>query len=74
MGVWVFTFADCIDACASWNDHQIDPPCYAVSSDISDAFTEEGGIGNCFLKGVKGIPPKGKKVTDSAVADLVIKS
>ena len=70
MGVWVYTFAACMEACASWNDHQIEPPCYAVSYDTSGDFTEEGGIGNCFLKRVKGITPKGKKVTDSAVADL----
>ncbi|KAL8671953.1 MAG: hypothetical protein Q9168_003579 [Polycauliona sp. 1 TL-2023] len=68
LGVWIFTFADCMEACASWNSHQNSPRCYAVSYDVSGLFAEERGSGNCFLKGARNIPAHSKNVTSSADA------
>ncbi|KAL8826306.1 MAG: hypothetical protein Q9191_003877 [Dirinaria sp. TL-2023a] len=72
LGIWVFTFADCIEACASWNFRHDSPQCYAVSYDYSNegAFTEQGGMGNCFLKGSGSIPANVKNVTSSAQASF----
>ncbi|KAL8918224.1 MAG: hypothetical protein Q9172_005517 [Xanthocarpia lactea] len=70
LGIWVFTFADCIEACASWNAHRNSPPCYSISYDFGDAFTEESGTGNCFFKGVSNIPARPRTATSSADAQL----
>ncbi|KAI4229834.1 MAG: hypothetical protein L6R40_008044 [Gallowayella cf. fulva] len=72
LGIWAFTFADCIEACASWNGHQNSPRCYSVSYDYSnvDAFTEENGMGNCFLKDNGNVEPRFRNVTSSADAQL----
>ncbi|KAI4220782.1 MAG: hypothetical protein LQ349_008002 [Xanthoria aureola] len=60
LGVWMFTFADCMEACASWNAFQHSPRCYSVSYDPSDTFTEEAGFGNCFFKGERNIQARHK--------------
>lgn len=72
LGIWMFTFADCIEACASWNYHQDSPQCYAVSYDYSNEgeFTEQGGMGNCFLKGSGNVVANVKNVTSSAQANF----
>ncbi|KAL8720403.1 MAG: hypothetical protein Q9225_002723 [Loekoesia sp. 1 TL-2023] len=70
LGIWTFTFADCIEACASWNKHQNSPQCYAVTYDIGDRFTEERGEGNCFLKESGSITAEEKNVTSSAQANF----
>ncbi|KAI4096817.1 MAG: hypothetical protein LQ339_006901 [Xanthoria mediterranea] len=70
LGVWMFTFADCMEACASWNAFRHSPRCYSVSYEPSDAFTEEAGFGNCFFKGERNIQARHKTVTDSADAQL----
>ncbi|KAL8998624.1 MAG: hypothetical protein Q9169_002375 [Polycauliona sp. 2 TL-2023] len=70
LAVWMYTFADCMAACASWNAYEHSPPCYAVSYDISDAFSSERGNGNCFFKGRRNIQAYGKNVTSSADAVL----
>ena len=68
MGVWVFTFADCMEACAAYNNKKNSPPCYAVSYDPEgDIFTQWSGFGNCFLKGSKDIPALSTNLTSSAV-------
>lgn len=66
----MFNFADCMKACASWNAFRNSPQCYSVSYDISDAFAEEAGIGNCFFKGNRNIQARRKTVTSSADAQL----
>ncbi|KAL8707389.1 MAG: hypothetical protein Q9220_007581 [cf. Caloplaca sp. 1 TL-2023] len=72
MGIWVFTFADCIEACASFNAHISDPHCYAVSYDTSNtgSFVEKSGLGNCFLKGSGSVQAHEKNVTSSAQAQF----
>ena len=70
LGVWMFTFADCMEACASWNAFQHSPRCYSVSYDPSDTFTEEAGFGNCFFEGERNIQARHKTVTSSADAQL----
>ena len=70
LGVWMFTFADCMEACASWNAFRHSPRCYSVSYDPSDTFTEEAGFGNCFFKGERNIQARHKITTSSADAQL----
>lgn len=69
IGVFVYNFGDCIEACASYNMNVADPrlnsTCLGVSYDIS--FLKAGGLGNCFLKSTLGDGPRGKNVTSSAV-------
>ncbi|KAL8948921.1 MAG: hypothetical protein Q9222_004925 [Ikaeria aurantiellina] len=72
LGIWAFTFADCIAACASFNEHISDPHCYAVSYDTSNTgdFVEKSGMGNCFLKGSGSVQARAKNVTSSAQAQF----
>ncbi|KAL8820710.1 MAG: hypothetical protein Q9223_001133 [Gallowayella weberi] len=73
LGIWTFTFADCIEACASWNSHHMTTQrCYSVSYDYSNvgAFVHGSGIGNCFFKDNSNIQPRYKNVTSSADAQL----
>ncbi|KAL8752726.1 MAG: hypothetical protein Q9199_005542 [Rusavskia elegans] len=70
LGIWMFNFADCMEACASWNAFRNSPQCYSVSYDISDAFAEEAGVEYCFFKGNRNIQARRKTVTSSADAQL----
>ncbi|KAL8762747.1 MAG: hypothetical protein Q9184_001287 [Pyrenodesmia sp. 2 TL-2023] len=70
LGVWMFKFADCIETCASWNYRRNSPSCIAVSYDISGRLTEEGGQGNCFLKGSGDVQAYSKDATSTASANL----
>lgn len=67
LGIWAFTFADCMEACASWNGHGITPRCYTVSYDIRNSgnFTENSGVGNCFFKASDNVQPRGQDTTSS---------
>ncbi|KAL8968690.1 MAG: hypothetical protein Q9183_002343 [Haloplaca sp. 2 TL-2023] len=68
LGVWVITFAECMEACASWNYHADNPRCYSVSYDISNQgdFVQNSGLGNCFFKSKTEISGIAKESTDSA--------
>ncbi|KAL8790921.1 MAG: hypothetical protein Q9213_000346 [Squamulea squamosa] len=70
LGIWVFTFADCMEACASWNDHKNTPSCHAVTYNYGDDFTEESGFGNCFLKDNGDVPARFYNVSSSAQAQF----
>ena len=62
MGVYVYTFTDCVNACARYiGNHS--STCYAVSFNF--ALTEEQG--NCWLKGYQQIPFHRNETIDSAI-------
>jgi len=67
LGVWVFTFADCMEACASWNARHLSTKCYTVSYDISNTgvSVENSGLGNCFLKDSNKIQGRKRSPTSS---------
>ena len=67
MSVWVFTFADCMEACARFNVQKNTLQCYAISYDLNVTFTEQSGLGNCWLKKSGNVAAKFSKVTDSGV-------
>lgn len=67
LGVYVYTFEACIDACASFNSYiymHNTSRCYSVTY---DAAKEDSGRGNCWLKAVPNIVATPKDATDSAV-------
>lgn len=69
IGIKVYSFVDCIEACSSYNTHVDDPrlnsTCLGVSYD--PAFGLAGAVLNCFLKSSLGDGPYGKNTTSSAV-------
>lgn len=75
VGVFVFNFADCIEACSSYNffnardrgvpGRELNSSCLGVSYDVT--FPEKDGLGNCFLKWTLGDGAVGKNDTSSAV-------
>ena len=71
LGVYVFTFADCMEACSSWNSHntaQDSQQCHAVAYDTGPrAYPEYSGAGNCWLKNSGNITAIGKQGADAAV-------
>ncbi|CAF9925287.1 MAG: hypothetical protein HETSPECPRED_005796 [Heterodermia speciosa] len=67
LGVWVFTFADCMEACATYNVLRKTPPCYAVTYKFGTSDTEQGGQGNCWLKESDNVAARSKNTTDSGV-------
>ena len=70
LGVYVFRFTDCIEACASWNSRRdgSSPQCLAVAYDTGSwSYTEAGGKGNCLSKKFDNITAKGTKGADAAV-------
>ena len=71
MGVYVYTFTDCVNACATYNAHDWtgghgNSTCYALSFNIALAADE----GNCWLKGLQNIPFHSNETVDSAVLEL----
>ncbi|KAM0796575.1 hypothetical protein BDR22DRAFT_866588 [Usnea florida] len=71
MGVYVYTFTDCVNACAIYNDDSItgnhgNSTCYAVSFNF--ALPEDEG--NCWLKGHQNIPFHSNETVDSAILEL----
>ena len=53
LGVYVFQFTDCMEACASWNKFRetTSPQCLAIVFDNEPyANSESSGMGNCWLK------------------------
>ena len=68
MGVYVYTFTDCVNACAFFNDDTYtsghgNGTCYAVSFNFALSQNE----GNCWLKGHPNIPLHSNETVDSAV-------
>ena len=73
LGVFVFTFTDCMGACASWNSYQNESSCYGVSyvtnrTDIT--HSQAVGEGNCFLKEADQMQGSDQELIDSALAVL----
>lgn len=68
LGVWVYRFADCINACESFNNPARDhtnATCYGVSYHLDDL---NEGMGNCWLKAFQHI----SKVANVNVSSAVI--
>ena len=71
MGVYVYTFKDCINACAIYNNkgatgNHGNSTCYAVSFN----FVLPEDEGNCWLKGHQNIPFQSNETVDSAILEL----
>ena len=71
MGVYVYTFTDCVNACASYNGNGItgnreNSTCYSVSFNLALPADE----GNCWLKGHQNIPFHSNETVDSAILAL----
>ena len=71
MGVYVYTFTDCVNACAIYNDPAStgdhgNSTCYAVSFN----FALPADTGNCWLKDQQKIPFHSNETVDSAILDL----
>ena len=71
MGVYVYTFTDCVNACANYNDNSTtgnhgNSTCYAVSFN----FALAADVGNCWLKGRQKIPFHSNQTVDSAILEL----
>ena len=68
MGVYVYTFTDCVNACAFYNDagNHGNSTCYAVSFN----FALSADKGNCWLKGQQKIPFQTNETVDSAILGL----
>ena len=69
VGIYVYTFEACIEACAQYNAHIDTHPnstCFAVTFNLGQTF--DGSAGNCWLKSAQ-TPNKGTfiTITDSAV-------
>ena len=69
IGVFVYSFADCIEACASYNKYVADPSLNLTCLGVSYAilFPEATGEGNCFLKSSLGDGPLGNNEVSSAI-------
>ena len=53
LGVFVYRFEDCIEACTSFNHFQSsNTTCFGVTFDLRRP--QQGGKGNCFLKDFRG--------------------
>ena len=68
VGVYVYTFTDCVNACAIFNDRTStgghgNRTCYAVSFNFALAADQ----GNCWLKGYQKIPFHSNETVDSAI-------
>lgn len=68
MGVYVYTFTDCVNACATYNDKRMtgnhgNSTCYSVSYNFALTAHE----GNCWLKGHQQIPFHINETVDSAI-------
>lgn len=69
LGVYVYTFEACMDACASFNVYNYmhnGSRCYSVTY---DAAKENSGRGNCWLKAMPNIAATARNATDSAVIE-----
>lgn len=69
LGVYVYTFEACMDACASFNSYDYihnASRCYSVTY---DAVKQNTGNGNCWLKSRPNITAIAKNATDSAVLE-----
>lgn len=54
LGVFVYRFEDCMEACASYNHFQSsNTTCHGATFDLRRP--QQGGKGNCFLKDTRGI-------------------
>ena len=67
-GVYAYSFEECMNTCATYNDIRTDEgsqgvPCYGVSFDPTMTIL----AGNCFLKGRNDSNPVAKSVTSSAL-------
>ena len=70
VGIFVYTFEDCIEACASYNLRQTLHPnstCWAVGYRVDFLYREPGGGGICFLKGMKDLGAVENRNASSAV-------
>ena len=68
VGVYVYTFTDCVNACAIFNDRistggHSNWTCYAVSFNFALAADE----GNCWLKGYQNLPFHRNETVDTAI-------
>lgn len=69
LGVYVYTFEACMDACASFNSYDYmhnATRCYSVTY---DAVKKNTGNGNCWLKARPNLTATMRNVTDSAVLE-----
>ena len=69
LGVYVYTFEACMDACASFNSYDYihnASRCYSVTY---DAVKKNTGNGNCWLKARPNIIATTRNLTDSAVLE-----
>ena len=70
MGVYVYSFEDCIQACASFNFHQTNNgtanTCFGVAFAWDHYKSAPGFTGNCFLKDESGMTPTHKAHTSAA--------
>lgn len=75
MGVWVISFACCVEACASWNARTITPQCAAVYFDYSntEAFVENSGLGNCFVKDSGSTVGHTSDITSNVIAHFSLR-
>lgn len=70
LGSYVYTFTDCMEACASWNSYrtQSSPQCYAVSYHTGPgSYPHSSGLGNCFFKDSGSMPALASDMADAAV-------
>lgn len=73
LGVYVFTFADCMEACASWNAFRAmnTPQCFAIAFGFGPgAYSQSSGKGNCFLKDSRSIAARADPGGDAAVLQV----
>ena len=71
VGVYVYTFTDCVNACAIYNDARVtgdhgNSTCYAVSYN----FALGQATGNCWLKSRQNIPFHSNETVDSAILEV----
>ncbi|KAL9586587.1 MAG: hypothetical protein Q9203_003805 [Teloschistes exilis] len=66
LGVYVYTFEACMDACASFNSYGYMHNASRCHSVTYDAAKEDAGRGNCWLKALPNIAATSKDATDSA--------
>ena len=70
MGVFVYSFEDCIEACASFNYHQTNNgtgnTCFGVAFAFDKHKDPQGLFGNCFLKDASGMTATHRAYTSAA--------
>ncbi len=68
LGLYMYSFDDCIEACANWNEQAAgrNASCRAISYDTTMSLP----VGNCFLKPA-GVDARERASADSAVLESV---